>query len=103
MFSVRVLHFFNSIVSKEVNPGVRICVELLDLCGEVEVALGAEEEPVADAPGRSTRSDELVKRRMRGTSREPKAPGSAFGVEPQDDGDSFQQRRLAGPVLADEE
>lgn len=86
------------------DAGTRpIFVESLDLGGDVEVALRAQEEAVARSANPAHRPHEFVQARLRTPRTEPEVLRAALRVEAREDRDRFDQRGLSRPVLADEE
>src|SRR5438552_2095235 len=75
----------------------------LDLGGNVEVALRAQEEAVARSTVAAHRPHELVQARLGVSRAEVEVLRAALGVESGEDCDRFDQRRFARAILADEE
>src|SRR5688500_11904231 len=82
-------------------PTSGIGVEMLDLCGHIEVALGPKKEAVAGPSSPAHQADASVKCRLGRPSSETKVAAAPLGVESSGDGDRLDQSRLAASVLAD--
>src|SRR5580704_4020454 len=81
----------------------RLSVKSLDLGGDVEIALRAQEEAVARAAMAANRPHELVQARLGASRAEAEVLRTALCVESGEDRDRFNQCGLAGPIFADEE
>ena len=78
-------------------------VQALDLGGDVEIALSAQEEAVRRPQPSAHRANELVQRRVRRARGEVEVARATLGVEAPGHRQRLDERRFARAVLTDEE